>query len=441
MEPLRNKTTRLLLVSLLSVVGLVLIPSLLMQAFGWPTAIGPIRSWILVLNQDWGDSWVAIADALEYVTAHGAAGLYEQTYYHSAFQFIYPPTSLVPVVLTDRVGLLNWYSVVAMNAVSWWLVPVAIAMLAVITLTALARQGARIATADVLLAILLSVVTIFLFFPFMHGVRVGQIQTWLTLLLMLALLAWLLGRKVAAGVAVGLVCVIKPPLGLLVLWGALRREWRFAAALLITGAVFAVASVAMFGWQVHAEYLHLIGFLSRRGESYFANQSVNGLLNRMLFIGNNLDWDGTHTQTTYDARVHAATVASSLALIALVLLYRWRATAGPLDFGFALIGFTLASPVAYEHHFGFLPVVFLFLLLALRAHAAGSGAYVLLAVAFALCANFFGVTDALAATHLNFLQSHLLFGVLLLLGMLVWVTGRQDTSARSTAVGTTPILR
>ncbi len=437
---MRSKTTDLLLTSVVSVVGLVLVPALAMQAFGWPTTIGPIRSWILRRDQNWGDSWIAIGDALRYITAHGTAGLYEQTYYHSAFQFIYPPTSLVPVVLTDRLGLLDWRSPIAMNAVSWWLVPIAMAILTATAVIAFAREGMRLRPVEIVLTAAVCVVTTVLFFPFMHGVRVGQIQTWLTLLLMLAVLAWLLGLKATAGVLVGLVCVVKPPLGLLVVWAALRREWRFVVALVVTGGVFAVASLAMFGWQVHADYLDLIGFLSRRGESYFANQSVNGLLNRMLFIGNNLEWDGTHTQITYDARVHAATVASSVALIALVLVYRWRAAAGPLDFSFALIGFTLASPVAYEHHFGFLPVVFLLALLALQARRAGPAPYILLAGAFSLCANFFGVTAAFADTRLNFLQSHMMFGVLLLLGLLVWLT-KSRAEARRPVISSASISR
>ncbi len=436
---MRNKITDLLLISLACVVGLVLLPALLMQAFGWPTAIGPIRSWILHRNQDWGDSWIAIADALRYVAAHGAAGLYQQTYFQSAFQFIYPPTSLVLADVTGRLGLLDWQSTVAMNRFAWWLVPAAMAVLTAVAIVGLRQRGYPVRLPEVLLAAALSVVSLLLFFPFMHGVRVGQIQTLLTLLLMLALLAWLLGQKAAAGVGVGLVCIVKPPLGLLVVWAALRREWRFAVALVITGAVFAAASVLMFGWQVHEEYLNLMGFLSRRGESYFANQSVNGLLNRMLFIGNNLEWDGTHTQITYDARVHVATVATSVALIAFVLLHRWRVKAGALDFGLALTGFTLASPVAYEHHFGFLPVVYLMLLLRLHDQRVGPGRYALLAASFALCAGFFGITAAVAGTYLNFLQSNVLFGVLLLLGLLVWRSRERYGATRTPVAGTVSV--
>jgi hypothetical protein len=251
---------------------------------------------------------------------------------------------------------------------------------------------------------------------------------------MLALLAWTLDSKGAAGIAVGLVCVIKPQLGILVVWGLMRREWKFTAAIAITVMAFLVVSVIIFGWQVHVEYLQLLGSLSSRGESYYANQSMNGLLNRMLFIGNNLTWDGTHTKVAYDARVYILTLVSSAVIISLVLLHRWRRPAGPLDFALALVGFTLASPVAYEHHFGFLPAVFLLAFLALLGRAAPFIAYMVLAAAFLLSANFIGITDALAASHLNFLQSYMMFGVLLLLGLLAWITEEPLSSDKLSAV-------
>jgi alpha-1,2-mannosyltransferase len=431
-DDLTRRATSTLLSALLSASVLVIVPSLAMQAIGWPTGTWLARAWLE--GRGGHDSWQPIANALDYLKTHTASGLYIATYYHSADQFIYPPTSLVFVFLTSRLDLFDWHSSASLNQAAWWLVPAAMVALGTLALVGLSRQGERLGLGTVILAVLLAVVGIVLFYPLMKGVSLGQIQTWLSLLLMLALLAWTLDSKGAAGIAVGLVCVIKPQLGILVVWGLMRREWKFTAAIAITVMAFLVVSVIIFGWQVHVEYLQLLGSLSSRGESYYANQSMNGLLNRMLFIGNNLTWDGTHTKVAYDARVYILTLVSSAVIIALVLLHRWRRPAGPLDFALALVGFTLASPVAYEHHFGFLPAVFLLAFLALLGRAAPFIAYMVLAGAFLLSANFIGITDALAASHLNFLQSYMMFGALLLLGLLAWITEEPPSSDKLSAV-------
>jgi hypothetical protein len=418
-----------LIVLLFSVAALVLIPSFAELSIR-PTGLGAAYHWLT--NDVQSDSWQPITDAMNYVATHEAAGLYQQTYYNSDHQFIYPPMSLTFVALVTHLGLLDWHSIASMENASWWVVPTTMATLACIVIVALVRQGARIRVTEGLLAALLAIEVILLFYPFMRSASIGNIQALLSLLLMIATLAWLVDHKAVAGLALGLVCVIKPQLGIIVLWSAMRREWRFTGALILTVGAFLLTSVLMFGWQVQEEYVKLLEFLSSRGESFYANQSVNGLLNRVMFIGNNLSWDGSHTQITYDIRVHVLTVLSSVAFIAAILLYRRRAVAGPLDFGFALAGFTLASPVAYDHHFGFLPAVFLLAFLALQNRSAGSWAYTLLAVSFTLCANRIGITDLLAQTDLNFLQSYLMFGVLLLMGLLAWITGADLCSKKVT---------
>ncbi|HZD94429.1 MAG TPA: glycosyltransferase family 87 protein, partial [Candidatus Sulfotelmatobacter sp.] len=355
----------------------VLIPTLASMDFR-PTGLGAAYHWLT--NDVQADSWLPIMNAMDYIATHGPADLYRQTYYDSDYQFIYPPTSLVFVSLVTHLGLIDWRSIASLQDASWWAVPAAMITLTTITCVGLLQVGARIGVVEALLAAVFGIVATLLFYPFMRSASVGNIQAWLSLLLMIAILSWMVCQKAMAGLALGLVCVIKPQLGLIVLWAALRREWSFVAALTSICAAFVLASILMFGWQVQEDYFNLLRFLSSRGESFYANQSINGLLNRVLFIGNNLTWDGSHTQITYDARVHLLTVITSVALISLILLYRCRAVAGPLDFGFALVGLTLASPVAYDHHFGFLPAVFLPAMLALHARLAGLWAYMLLAV-------------------------------------------------------------
>lgn len=413
---------------LLGITGLAvcaLLPLLAMRALHLPNDLWLVQAWFNG-RQAGNDSWTPLANALDYVNAHGGAGLYQTTYFASAFQFLYPPTSLVVVRLTDQLGLLDWHSINEMNRACWPLVPAIMSALACLTLAVLHRQGTRLGPMHFMLAAALGIAATLLYYPFLIIVREGQIQNALNLLIILSMLFWTLDRKAASGIAIGLVCIIKPQLGILLVWAVLRREWRFAAALALTGVAVCTASIAMFGWQVHLEYLDLLGFLSRRGESYIQNQGLNGVLNRMLFIGNNLVWDGTHRQITYDARVHFATLAGTVTLIGLALFYRMRAVSQPLDFAFALVTFTLASPVAYNYHFGMLPATFILVLFALRAWHVGGKYYWWLAAVVLLTANRFGITDLLAGSRLNILQSHFFFGLILLIGLLLQVSRLAD---------------
>jgi hypothetical protein len=259
------------------------------------------------------------------------------------------------------------------------------------------------------------------FYPLMRMYEIGQIQTWLDAALILALLLWLSGQRVSVGVLLALVCVLKCNLAVIVLWALLRREWRFVAGFAVTVGVLGVATLAIYGLAVNIEYLKLLSYLARRGESFVSNQAFNGLLNRAIFNGNNLVWDGTHTQIQLISWVYYATLATSIAIMVPCL---WpRPADGRLaswtDFAIALMSFTLASPVAYEGHFGFLVPIFAMLLLGLaRGEDTPPMAWFTLALAFALCANWISATDALAATHANVAQSYVFFGVLLLLGLL-----------------------
>ncbi len=134
------------------------------------------------------------------------------------------------------------------------------------------------------------------------------------------------------------------------------------------------ASVFAYGWEIHAEYVNLLGYLSRRGESFYANQSLNGLLNRALGLGPNLTWDGTHTQIEFNRAVYLATTVFSFVVLGLSFWRLRRQRPGEqleVYFPLALLAATIASPVAYEHHFGFTLPLFWILFLEVSARTAG----------------------------------------------------------------------
>jgi alpha-1,2-mannosyltransferase len=79
---------------------------------------------------------------------------------------------------------------------------------------------------------------------------------------------------------------------------------------------------------------------------------------------------------------------------------------------------TMVSPIAWEHHYGIvLPLFAVLVPASLEVSACGRWTAALLALSFVLTAQFLAPVQYVAATALNPLQSYLLFGALLLLGI------------------------
>jgi hypothetical protein len=149
-------------------------------------------------------------------------------------------------------------------------------------------------------------------------------------------------------------CIFKPQLAVFLLWGMLRREWRFTAAFGATTIAVLVCSIAHFGWQNHVDYLSVLSYLSRHGEALWANQSLNGLLNRLLHNGNASSWN-PRVYPPYRPIIYlASTLFTVLCLVAGLLLpklQRWsRTTEDYVFFGCLSV---LMSPIAWEHHYGY----------------------------------------------------------------------------------------
>jgi hypothetical protein len=228
-------------------------------------------------------------------------------------------------------------------------------------------------------------------------------------------------------------CLVKPQYGVLVVWGAMRRQWRFVWAAAVTGGAGLAASVWLFGFANHLDYLRVLSFISRHGESFYANQSVNGLLNRLLGNGNSLSFE-PNAFAPYHPVVYAVTTAGSLAFLGLGLFgpRRPEGRGSALDFGTAALAATLASPVAWEHHYGILIPLYAVLFGDLCRAPRRRWGLALLGISYALTGNFFAVLNRTADTPFNFLQSYVLAGALLTLALLV---GRR---ARASVAGTVP---
>jgi hypothetical protein len=134
---------------------------------------------------------------------------------------------------------------------------------------------------------------------------------------------------------------------------------------------------------------------------------------------------------------------ASIAFVLLPLLVafvRRDRAANFFDFGAAALCFTLASPVAWEHHYGIMLPLFVGLLgFALQDGWPESRRTTLplLTLAWVLSAGLYVAVDLLSTSPLNFLQSYLFFAALLLLFLLLRAASEssnvQPVSARNSA--------
>ena len=394
-----------------------------LSALGQPTALR--ETGLLLRGVQGADSWRPMAQA----HAHLQSGsremgdpkpLYDWLFFDRRVKFIYPPTALLGIELLERsLPRARWLG--ALAALSLLMVALEAALVAALLDRELSRvappvspldRGTRVATAALLTLC---------FYPVVKAYGLGQAQVFVNALLAALVFAWSRGNRVISGVLVAAMCAIKPQYALIAVWGAARREWRFVGSAAAAGLGVLALSVWAFGLAHHLNYLDVLATISRVGESYYPNQTVNGLLNRALDNGDGLHWD-PHDYPPYHPLVHGGTLVSSLVLLGLAVLWRPRDTTrgGILDLCAAALATTLASPIAWEHHHGVLLPIYACLLPALLRRPVLHGATLpVLAVSFVLSSHFLPAANRLAGTPLGAAQSYLLFAALTVLALLL----------------------
>jgi hypothetical protein len=115
--------------------------------------------------------------------------------------------------------------------------------------------------------------------------------------------------------------------------------------------------------------------------------------------------------------IYAGTVATSLALLGAAIFRRGNEGDRDRVFDFCTMGLsvTMASPIAWEHHYGIIFPIFAVLLASVIGHRTR---LLLLAVSYVVISNFFPVANLLAPTIFNLAQSYLLFAALIVLALL-----------------------
>jgi hypothetical protein len=383
------------------------------------------------------DSWEPMGVAQAYATTHPGASLYEEVFFRERTKFQYPPTSLLFVQALSRRTL---------NVLSW----AAVWVTATVTL-ALTRRGARLAgmvspsPVGPVEAVLRGAIVLALaltFYPLLRAYTLGQIQVWLDALFAIFVLAWWTGYRPAAGMTLGLLCLIKPPFALIAIWAAVRRDYRLLAGAALVGVVGIALSIHKYGFASHRDYARVLSFLSHHGEAFYANQSVNGLLNRLFRNGDARVWQ-EHAFPPSHPIVYRLTLASSLMLatVALVVPQRRGFHGTIVDLALISVVSVVAAPIAWEHHYGILLPLFGAtgpMLIAVRAFGRYTAAC--LALAYLLTGEF--VAPGLlrfSGSAPGLLQSHVLAGALLF--MLALLGGATVSQPPTTTIELEPSSR
>jgi hypothetical protein len=383
------------------------------------------------------DSWMPMGTALAWLRSHPTGDVYGAVFFGGGVKFQYPLTSLpfidwLPGPLAAHVMLLNALGL-------GFILLSAILMAAFIVKQADPSQF-RAASRRLLAAV--GAIATLCFYPLLRAAALGQIQVELTAAFIACCTCYAVGAAGAAGFLAGCATLIKPQLGLLLLWGLLRREWRFGAGFLLACGIGFAVTVLKYGTSWLLPYVRVLSFLGRHGETYAPNQSVNGLFNRLLHNGSSLQFS-LDTFPPYQPLVYAATFACAVLLVGFGLLCGLRSPSGGRNVGALIVAglcFTMASPIAWEHHYGVLLPAFAYCLVGILASAtperrAATPALVLLGVSFVLSANAWPIFDWTAATPANPLQSYLLFAALGVLGLTAWFSARTHPGISAPQAG------
>jgi len=372
------------------------------------------------------DSWNPMFEALSYLQNEHQGSVYSQLFFLKGVKFQYPLTSLLPLAFMRR--LLSETNARTLLDISSRL-SIVITIIFCIKIFNLSLKTKVIEEVkgfyskfNPTIRNLVLLCLGFTFYPIIKAHTLGQVQVFINLFFTLATWFWLNGKDRASGFLVGLMVLFKPQYALILVWGLLRRKWSFAIAAFMTAVPIFLLSILVFGLSENLAYLNVLKFISQHGEVFYPNQSMNGLLNRLLLNGDSLTWDSTGF-APFNPIVYYGTVLSSFLLISLAMagFLRSNKQGSIIDFLNITLTCTIASPVAWEHHYGILLPIYAFLLpILLNQPVLGKNTVFYFCISYFLASNLLNSITSIFASipGLNVLQSYLFFAALIILLML-----------------------
>src|SRR5438067_3069774 len=171
---------------------------------------------------------------------HGPGqSIYRDLFFTQHQKFIYPPCSLFLVEALDgatRLHIARSTVLMVLLLASW-----------VGTLAAAVWLYREIRGSFGVVESVCVLVLGVLFLPIAEALYRGQVQLLLTFLWGIAVLLWVRGKPGWSAFALALTCAFKPQLAVFLLWGVLRKQWRFTTVLATTLLLIGACSIAYFG--------------------------------------------------------------------------------------------------------------------------------------------------------------------------------------------------
>jgi hypothetical protein len=377
----------------------------------------PFDHAIWVFTEEIGnDSWRPMQLAYDHwVESQGRSLLYTDLLLPVKLKFLYPPTALLitQFINTNNVDLLAFSTA----ATFIFLFLMAAGVIATVLHTYKAYKVPQPSLAEQIAIGILLTLLLFTFYPVIKAATLGQMQVWLNASFAIAILCYITGWDILAGVMLGLMASIKPHYALFIIWGLLRGNKKLVIAIIVTGALGVLLGMREYGFAMYIDYLRGLSFVTQHGESVYTNQSFNALAGRLFSVRypevfNNLRWNG-YRYPPYNVWIFSFTQITSIAILvtALIKTKSQNNEAKLADFLLMGLGATLASPIAWEHHYGILFPIFVCVWLILWFGDTPlkskwiKSAFVLF---YLVAANVFPFTKFVADSYFNVLQSYLL---------------------------------
>jgi hypothetical protein len=188
--------------------------------------------------------------------------------------------------------------------------------------------------------------------PFRQQVLQGQFNLILLLLLTATWVADRSERAALAGIWLGMATVVKLFPGFLLLYFAVRRQWKVLLSAALTMIALTALTAAVFGLQTYRSYVAEILPQVEQFRSSWVNASLPGF------------WIKLFDPATATERVEPlwrssrlAQIGAALSGVVVSILVAQRALRArtrrdkDLAFGLAVVGMLLVSPVTWDHYF------------------------------------------------------------------------------------------
>ncbi|MHB8627598.1 MAG: glycosyltransferase family 87 protein [Aggregatilineales bacterium] len=196
------------------------------------------------------------------------------------------------------------------------------------------------------------IVVLVFFAPFIETLYLGQIDAFVTLLLILCLWFDEHHESIPAGICLGVAILLKTSPVIVLLYFLAMRHFRVLIATSITLAVFSLFTFVQFGPQVYTDFLSVLGLIEgdRVFLGVYTNLSAVAITFRVLTA---LQMPVSSEVITWAYRL---ILGGSLALLA---FQAWRGSYATTKaryqfFGAILIVMTMFSPIVWFHHNVFL---------------------------------------------------------------------------------------